>query len=57
MENWKVIDDTTIRHVWRCADCEDEINVVPWDYQSIGTPCCADCNVDMLYLATEQNNG
>ena len=56
MENWKLIDDTKIRHVWRCAECEDEVNVVPWDYMNIGTPVCADCDEDMQYLCTEHNN-
>ena len=56
MENWKVIDDTKIRHVWRCAECEDEVNVVPWDYMNIGTPVCADCDEDMQYLSTEMND-
>jgi len=56
MENWKVIDDTKIRHVWRCVACEDEVNVVPWDYQNIGTPVCADCDEDMQYLSTEMKD-
>jgi hypothetical protein len=56
MENWKVIDDTKIRHVWRCVSCEDEINVTPWWYQDTGTPVCADCDEDMKYLGTEMNH-
>jgi formylmethanofuran dehydrogenase subunit E len=57
MEIWQVIDDTKIRHVWRCADCGEESAVVPWDYMNIGTPYCADCDEDMQYLSTEMNNG
>lgn len=57
MENWKVIDDTKIRHVWRCAECEDEINIPPWYYQDNGTPVCHDCDEDMQYLSTEINDG
>lgn len=56
-EIWKVIEDTNIRHVWRCAECEDEVNVLPWDYADIGTPYCSDCEKDMQYLSTEMKNG
>ena len=56
MELWKIIDDTKIRHVWRCAECEYEVNVVPWDYMNIGTPVCADCDEDMQYLSTEMKD-
>ena len=57
MELWKIIDDTNIRHVWRCAECTDEINIEPWWYQDNGTPVCADCDEDMQYLSTEMKNG
>lgn len=50
---WVIVDDTKIRHVWRCAECEDEVNVDPWWYQDNGTPVCADCEDDMQYLCTE----
>ena len=56
MENWIAIDDTRIRHVWRCASCEDEVNITPWYYQDNGTPVCSDCDTDMAYLSTEINN-
>jgi Zn finger protein HypA/HybF involved in hydrogenase expression len=55
MEKWITINDVKIRHVWRCAECEDEVKVVPWDYQNIGTPYCADCDQDMAYLSTEMS--
>ena len=56
MENWTIVDDTKVRHVWRCADCGDEVNISPWWYQDNGTPVCVDCNEDMVYLSTEYNN-
>lgn len=56
MENWRVIDDTKIRHVWRCAECGDEINIPPWYYQDNGTPVCHDCDDDMKYLGAEMNH-
>ena len=57
MENWTIVDDTKVRHVWRCADCGAEVNISPWWYQDNGTPVCVDCNEDMVYLSTEYNNG
>lgn len=57
MKLWIAMDDTKVRHVWRCAKCEDEVNVTPWEYQDIGTPMCADCDEDMYYLKTEMNHG
>lgn len=56
MEVWNIIDDTKIRHVWRCVLCEDEINVDPWWYQENGTPVCVDCDEDMNYLSTEMKD-
>lgn len=56
MDNWQIIDDNKIRHVWRCAECEDEVNIEPSWYQNNGTPVCSDCDTDMEYLHTEINN-
>lgn len=56
MELWQAIDDTRIRHVWRCAECGDEINIPAWYYQDNGTPVCHDCDEDMKYLSTEMRN-
>ena len=56
MENWRPIDDSKIRHVWRCTHCEDEVNITPW-YQDNGTPVCADCDEDMKYLGAEMSHG
>lgn len=53
---WKVIDDSKLRHVWRCAECTDEINIEPDWYQNNGTPVCSDCDEDMYYLRTEMKN-
>ena len=57
MKYWEVIDDSKIRHVWRCAYCEDEVNIEPDWYQNNGTPVCSDCDADMYYLKTEINRG
>jgi len=56
MENWTVIDDTKLRHVWRCADCDCVTHVTPWWYEDAGTPVCEKCGEDMKYLSTEFNN-
>lgn len=56
MELWQAIDDTRIRHVWRCVECGDEINIPAWYYQDNGTPVCHDCDEDMKYLSTEMRN-
>jgi hypothetical protein len=56
MENWAVIDDTKLRHVWRCADCDCVTRVTPWWYEDTGTPVCEKCGEDMKYLSTEFNN-
>ncbi len=50
------MDDTKVRHVWRCAECGDEVNIEPWYYQDSGTPVCHDCDEDMKYLSTEIAN-
>ena len=55
MENWRLIDDSKIRDVWYCPDCEDKAYVKPLWYQDNGTPVCADCDNDMNYIGTEMN--
>ena len=57
MQYWKKISDDTIRHVWYCEECEDEVNIEPDWYQNNGTPMCGDCDDDMTYSHTEINNG
>lgn len=52
---WKTIDDSMVRHVWRCEECEDEVNIEPEWYQDNGTPMCGDCDDDMIYSHTEIN--
>ena len=56
MANWRLIDDSKIRDVWCCSECEDKVYVTPSWYQDNGTPYCADCDEDMQYLSTEINN-
>ena len=56
MTVWQVIDDTKIRHVWRCAECNEQIDIQPWWYQDNGTPVCETCGDDMKYLCTESNH-
>lgn len=56
MQLWVTMDDTKVRHVWRCAECGDEVNIEPWYYQDSGTPVCHDCDEDMKYLSTEIAN-
>ena len=57
MENWRPIDDSKIRDVWCCPDCEDKAYVKPLWYQDNGTPVCTDCDNDMNYIGTEMNYG
>lgn len=57
MNHWIAIDDTKIRHCWECEVCGEMVFVPPWEYQNIGTPCCADCDEDMSYVRTEMNDG
>lgn len=56
MNMWFTIDDAKVRHVWRCPECEDEVNVSPCWYENTGTPVCADCDEDMKYISTEIAN-
>lgn len=56
MENYKIIDDTKIRHYWECDGCDEGVYVPPWEYQSIGSPYCAECDEDMMYVRTEMKS-
>ena len=56
-EKWVTIEDSKVRHVWRCDDgeCQDqgkEIDVAPTFYADSGTPMC-ECGLDMEYVRTE----
>jgi hypothetical protein len=56
MQKWRVVDDTKLRAIWRCPDCDIQVEVEPWWYQDNGTPVCEDCSDDMKYLGMEQSN-
>ena len=51
-KKWKKIDDNKVRHIWRCPNCETEVQVAPDFYGDAGTPVC-DCECDMEYLRTD----
>ena len=65
-ENWVIINDRQIRHLWCCPSCGTEEYVSPCYYEKHGTPGCgarfADgeaevvCDTDMEYYHTEFNN-
>lgn len=57
-KQWKVADDSSVRHVWACQDetcqrCGKEVTVEPSFYQENGEPICGECGQDMRYLRTE----
>ena len=56
MANWRTIDDSKIRDVWCCPECEDKAYVTPSWYQDNGTPYCPDCDDDMNYIGTEMKD-
>lgn len=57
MDNWIVIlDDTKIRHLWKCPECKETDYVGPDWYSDNGTPMCTECEEDMIYFRTEYNN-
>ena len=67
--HWKVIDDSSVRHIWVCSDenCpsteidnkhrgvrnREEIRLSPSDYSDIGVPICSECGNDLEYVRTE----
>lgn len=52
---WVRQNDDDIRHLWECPDCYDHAYVNPGWYSENGTPVCADCEDDMVYIRTEMN--
>lgn len=52
-ENWSKIHDDTVRHLWKCPDCEDEAYVGPGFYAVSGEPHCDGCERDYEYVHTE----
>jgi hypothetical protein len=55
VKRWRTVADKYVRHVWRCEEdcCEETAIVTPDWYQQNGTPMCALCDVDMVYVRTE----
>lgn len=53
-ENWELIQDGRVRHVWKC-DCKKakEITVDPSFYADAGTPVCEECGEGLSYVRTE----
>jgi len=60
MENWKIINDEDVKHVWipayddKCA-IEAGIKEVEWNpdmYNVSGTPICPFCGNDFIYSHT-----
>ena len=52
---WIIIDDKKIRHLWKCADCNNAVYLEPGYYSEMGEPVCTDCDDDMEYIRTEQD--
>jgi len=54
VENWGLIQDNRVRHVWKC-DCKKakKITVDPSFYADAGTPVCEECGEDLSYVRTE----
>lgn len=50
---WHEIDDDDVQMTWECPDCGRVIEVSPTFYGDAGTPVCAECDIDMVYLYTE----
>lgn len=65
--NWVIVNDRQIRHLWGCPACGTQTYKHPFYYEKHGTPVCMakfadgeaelDCDTDMEYLHTEINNG
>lgn len=65
-DNWVIMNDRQIRHLWCCPNCGTEEYVSPWFYEDSGTPVCTArwsdaesevvCDTDMQYVQTEFNN-
>ena len=52
MNDYTILDDNLLRAVWACPECKDTVECNVWDYQNVGTPYCADCDEDMVYIQT-----
>ena len=51
-QQWVVISDDKVRHIWTCPDCAAKSFVIPEWYTNNGTPTC-ECGTDMRYKKTE----
>ena len=47
-----VADDTKLKTVWECTECKRQEEHFVWDHQNIGSPYCAECDEDMVYICT-----
>lgn len=47
-----VEDDTRLQTVWECCECHRQELHYVWDHQNIGSPYCAECDEDMVYIST-----
>ena len=45
-------DDTKLKTVWECSECKMQEEHFVWDHQNIGSPYCAECDEDMVYIYT-----
>jgi hypothetical protein len=50
---WRKIEDQLVRHLWRCAACEDKGYFSAAFYGEAGVPFCVECDQDMEYVLTE----
>lgn len=49
------IPTKAVQHRWQCPRCDNLAEVTGSDYQTVGTPVCADCNQGMDYSDTYIN--
>lgn len=54
---WRTVPDRTVRHRWdrdcECTDADKSVYVDPAFYADNGTPGCAECGNDRIYVRTE----
>lgn len=51
-EKWETIEDSKVKNVWQCPDCNTFAEITPDWYQNNGTPMCFQCDIDMEYVHT-----
>ena len=57
-QKWTKIDDSKVRHYWKCPECGEEAILEPSFYDDAGIPICTGTNMncegmDMCYVRTE----